>query len=315
MYYVDNRNLINFTPVANSFIDKYAGNIESTYIVAYIYILRCSVGGRLPAAGELAERFAITKESAEKIITYWDSQGMFDKPARPSYTPTDIAKLSTANSEISGLISTASAILGKALGQKEQSTILSLYDYYRLPIDVITILLGHCAETNHTNISYIERIASDWAEKGIETSEDAENYLKLYYGDFNKVLKCFGITGRLANSKERKYMEKWLAEFKLPLELVTEACENAVINTGKASWKYADTVLCDWHKNNITTLEQAKEFTERHKPKPKTVKKPQAVKPVRVSANKFNNFEEREYDESELNSLALELLKEQNNDA
>lgn len=313
MYYIDTEKLINFTPISNDFIDRYVGNVESTYIAVYLYIARQALKRRLPSIEELSDRFALNKEIIESIITYWDSQGMFDTPAKPSYTPSEIAAMERGDSKISGLISTASAILGKALGQKEQSTILSLYDYYRLPIEVITILLGHCAETNHTTISYIEKIALDWSEKDIKTVEQAEEYLNLYYGDFTKVLRAFGITGRLANSKEKKYMEKWLVEYKLPIDLVTEACEQAVINTGRVSWKYADTALTDWYKNDIRTIEQAKKYSEEHKVKPKKTS-PSAPtptqKPVRVT-NTFKNFEEREYDKDEIDSLVLELLKEQ----
>ncbi len=319
MYYIDTEKLFGFTPIPNDFIDKYAGNIESTYIVVYMYIARHAIKGRLPRAEKIADRFSLSPDTAAEIISFWDSKGLFDKPHKPSYSPSEIAGMQKYNSEISGLISTAGAILGKALGQKEQSTVLSLYDWYKLPVEVITILLGHCAETNHTSLSYIEKIALDWSEKGIKTSEEAEDYLKLYYGDFSKVLKAFGITGRMANSKEKKYMEKWLVQYKLPLELVVEACEQATINTGKVSWKYADTTLTDWHKDGITTVEQAKKHMQEHSVKKnKDVSKPTtAKKPVRVS-NRFSNFEEREYNRDELDSLALELLKdgeEHKNDA
>ncbi|MCC8014994.1 MAG: DnaD domain protein [Eubacterium sp.] len=310
MYYIDPEKLMSFTPVSNSFIDRYFGAIDPNYIAVYIYIARQSLRGKLPKVSELSERFTLSPETIEEIIAYWDSQGMFDKPQAPTYTPTEIAKIQSSNSEVSALVQTAGAILGKALGQKEQSTILSLYDYYNLPVEVITILLGHCAEAGKTSISYIEKIAKDWAEKGIKTSEEAEEYLKLYYGDFSKVLKAFGITGRLANAKEKKYIEKWLLENKQPLNLVIEACEQSVINTGKVSWKYADTTLKNWLDNNITTIEQAHKFTEENKPKRKqTQKSEKPAAPVKKT-NKFNNFEERDYNPADLENLALELLKE-----
>ncbi|MCD8239238.1 MAG: DnaD domain protein [Clostridiales bacterium] len=310
MYYIDPEKLMSFTPVSNSFIDRYFGAIDPNYIAVYIYIERQSLRGKLPKVSELSERFTLNSETVEEIIAYWDSQGMFDKPQAPTYTPTEIAKIEASNSEVSALVQTAGAILGKALGQKEQSTILSLYDYYNLPVEVITILLGHCAEAGKTSISYIEKIAKDWAEKGIKTSEEAEAYLKLYYGDFSKVLKAFGITGRLANAKEKKYIEKWLLENKQPLNLVIEACEQSVINTGKVSWKYADATLKNWLDNNITTIEQAHKFTEENKPKRKQATKSEKSSAPVKKTNKFNNFEERDYNPADLENLALELLKE-----
>ncbi len=317
MYYINPENLFNFTPVSNDFIDKYAGNTESTYIVVYIYIARQAIKGKLPSVEELSERFHQSKEVIQKIITYWDREGLFDKPVKPSYSPSEISKMTEADSDLAGLVSTASAVLGRALGQKEQSTILSLYDYYKLPADVITILLGHCAEVGNSSINYIEKIALDWSEKNIKTAEEAEDYLKLYYGDFTKIMRSFGINGRLATAKEKKYMEKWLLENKQPLELITEACETTVINTGKINWKYADTILKDWLNAGVKTVEQAKKYAEEHAVKPKKENKPKEaappLKPVRKT-NSFNNFNDREYDEDSINDLVLELLKEQDND-
>ncbi|MCD8090540.1 MAG: DnaD domain protein [Clostridiales bacterium] len=321
MYYINIENLINFTPVPNYFIDKYAGCIDSTYIVVYLYIARHAIKGKLPTEEELSEQFSLSKEVIHKIITYWDREGLFDKPEKPCYSPSVISKMMNSDSEISGLISTASAILGRALGQKEQSTILSLYDYYKLPVDVITILLGHCAEVGNSSINYIEKIAIDWSEKNIKTAEEAEDYLKLYYGDFTKIMRAFGINGRLATAKEKKYMEKWLVRDKQPMELVLEACEETVVNTGKISWKYADTILKDWLENNIKTVEQARKYTDEHAVKSKAEKagkKPKtaepAPKPVRKT-NSFNNFDGRDYSQNELLDLALELLEEHNDDA
>ncbi|MCD7778693.1 MAG: DnaD domain protein [Clostridiales bacterium] len=317
MYYIDLEKLVNFTPVPNDFIDRYAGKIESTYIVVYIYIARRALKGKLPTVAELSERFGLSGEVIQKIITYWDKEGLFDKPSKPSYSPSEIAKMERADNTISELISTASAILGRALGQKEQSTILSLYDYYRLPIEVITILLGHCAEVGNSSINYIEKIAVDWSEKNIQTMEEAENYLKLYYGDFSKVLKAYGITGRMATAREKKYIEKWLVTNKQPLELVTAACEEAVINTGKVSWKYADTILKDWLDNGIKTVEQAEKYSKEHidelKKKAKSKPETPAAKPVRKT-NSFNNFDERDYDKEAIDDLALELLEVEKND-
>ncbi|MCD8214716.1 MAG: DnaD domain protein [Clostridiales bacterium] len=318
MYYINTENLVNFTPVSNDFIDRYVGNIESAYIAVYIYIARRALKGKLPSVAELSDRFSLSHEVIEKIITYWDREGLFDKPVKPSYSPSEISKMQAADSEIAELISTASAILGKALGQKEQSTILSLYDYYRLPTEVITILLGHCAEAGNSSINYIEKIAQDWSEKNIKTMEEAEDYLRLYYGDFKKVLAAFGISGRLANAKEKKYIEKWLVANKQPLELVVEACEEAVINTGKVSWAYADKTLKGWLENNIKTVEQAKKLTEEHKAMLKK-RKPEktavsSAAPVRKT-NSFNNFNDREYDEKAINDLTLELLEGDKDDA
>lgn len=49
-------------------------------------------------------------------------------------------------------------------------------------------------------------------------------------------------------------MKKWLQEYKLPLDVVKLACERTVMQTGKASFAYADRILENWKKAGVSAV-------------------------------------------------------------
>lgn len=49
-------------------------------------------------------------------------------------------------------------------------------------------------------------------------------------------------------------MKKWLQEYKLPLDVVKLACERTVMQTGKASFAYADRILENWKKAGVSSV-------------------------------------------------------------
>ena len=53
---------------------------------------------------------------------------------------------------------------------------------------------------------------------------------------------------------EEAYMKKWLQEYKLPLDVVKLACERTVMQTGKASFAYADRILENWKKAGVSAV-------------------------------------------------------------
>ena len=58
-------------------------------------------------------------------------------------------------------------------------------------------------------------------------------------------------------------MKKWLKSYNFSLEIIKFACERAVLNTGKPSFPYADSILSSWSKNNIKTTDDIKNLEEK----------------------------------------------------
>lgn len=103
-------------------------------------------------------------------------------------------------------------------------------------------------------------------------------------------------------------MKKWLQEYKLPLDVVKIACERTVLQTGKASFAYADKILASWKDagvksvSDVETLDKAFAAKKaQNAPAEKTAQQPAAKK-----QNRFINYTQREWDFAELERLERE---------
>ncbi|MCL2853266.1 MAG: DnaD domain protein [Defluviitaleaceae bacterium] len=235
---------------------------------------------------------------------------------RPTYTPEEL-EIYSEREEIRALFESAQHHLGRLLNYNDMNQIFSFYDWLRLPTSVIDKLLAYCRENGHTNMAYIERVALDWAEQGIDTREKAQDYIQLFNKDFREILKAFGIFGRNPGASEQEYMRAWLKTLEIPRDMVVWACDQAVLNTGGVSFSYADKIIRRWHEEGITTLEAAKAQTEAHKSsaKPESpAKKPRRAKKDHVppkTSNRYLNFKQRDYDFDQIKAMELERLKQE----
>ena len=104
-------------------------------------------------------------------------------------------------------------------------------------------------------------------------------------------------------------MKKWLQEYKLPLDVVKLACERTVMQTGKASFAYADRILENWKKAGVSAVAdvQAQDAAFAAKKAQNTSTAQTAEKPQRAQKqNRFINYTQSEWDFAELERLERE---------
>jgi DnaD/phage-associated family protein len=118
-------------------------------------------------------------------------------------------------------------------------------------------------------MSYIEKAAYTWEREGILSLEDAERYIKkreAQHGETELVKKTLQIGGRELTATERKYIEGWIAQGYGAAE-VAIAYDRTVLNTGKLTWTYMNTIINSWYSQGLRT---AAEINERDKPADKS---------------------------------------------
>ena len=59
----------------------------------------------------------------------------------------------------------------------------------------------------------------------------------------------------MPSTKERKYIDKWLDEYAMPLPVILEACDATACQIGKPSFPYCDKIIEDWHKKGVMNLD------------------------------------------------------------
>lgn len=316
------------TYIDNIFIDQYMTKAASpVYSLVYIYALRCAQSGISVTNSQIADKLGIIESDVINAWKQWQSEGLVkltgtreepvvefldinERPAKeetekvkivsskPCYSPNSIKGLINDNRDVKELLGICESIIAKPLTPRETEMLVWMYDSLELPLDVITVLVTYC-KNNSKPIRYMEKTAVDWAERGIFTCDAATDYLSIF-SSYGKVLKFFGITGRGPSASEKKYIDKWILDCNMPLEVIEIACSKTLENTGKAAFSYANKIIENWHKAGISSIEAVEkadtEFADRSE-------KNRSSGPNRKNNNAFTNYEQKIYTEEEIEEI------------
>lgn len=331
------------TPVSNAFIEEYMTAADSAiFSVIYIYGLKCACMGDETDNGAIAEKLGVLESDVVKAWRYWEKCGIVRiaenmieflpinqnkteeaaaavenkkeqqiKPTgtMPVYTSEEMKKMLTEIPELGQLVKTAESAGGKPMGHSEVGTVIGFHTWLGLPFEVIAMLITYCTGKP---VSYMEKVAIDWADKGINTTEDAERYINVYHSNYREILKCFGQSGRNPVEWELDYMNNWLFKIKMPLLLIKEACNRAMMNVGwkpKSTFGYADAVLQAWNKNGVRSKGELDAYDKAHKEKSeaeraaKKTAKPQQQSTVQIKPTAFSNYEQRVYSDEDFSAM------------
>lgn len=218
-----------------------------------------------------------------------------------SLTPDRVKELKQTE-DIIQLLYIAEQYLGKTLTPTDTQKILFFYDGLKFSADLIEYLIEYCVSRSHKSMRYIETVALAWAQEGITTVQMAKEASSRYNKNYFAILKSMGITGRNPVDTEIALMDAWLKDYAFSIEIIQEACSRTVLQTGQPSFQYADKILCGWKKKNVHNIEDIQVLDLEHQ-KRKQAKAP--VKPSSSQPNRFNNFQQREYDFGEYEKRLL----------
>ena len=282
-----------------------------------VYLMTLATGG---TAAEVAKKLGASETDVLYAWGYWKGKGYLqekmekeekqERPVlisseRPDYSPAELAVYMQKSESMKKLFQSAQQKLGKMLSHNDMSLLFSFHDWLGLPVDVIELLLSYCAANGNTGMRYIEKVALGWAEEGITTEEKAVEYIEMRKTGFRAVMKAFG-QNRMPVAAEENYMKKWLQDHKLPLDVVQMACERTVMQTGKASFAYADKILESWKTAGVKNTADVAELDQAFAAKKNQTEQKPAQQTAPKKQNRFINYTQREWDFAELERLERE---------
>ena len=229
---------------------------------------------------EISQKLGIDGETVEEALIFWKNIGVLSdnkklsmpfvekeetKPVsiqkekiktteRHELSPAEIAERIANSAEIKFLFERAENIYSKILNHTEQRTIVWIHDYMGLSSDVIIMLLQHCKEMDKLSSGYIETVAKNWCEKGINDAKSAEeeiNRMGRMEIFFRKIKRIFGIETKLT-SKQKQIAELWCNQGYSD-ELLELASDKTIDRIGKLSFAYTDKILSDWKEKGYTS--------------------------------------------------------------
>ena len=329
------------TVVPNYFIDAYMVHANGEYVKVYLYLLRCMNDPTMTfSISDVADKFDHTEKDIIRALKYWEKMHLlrleFDAnkeltgicfldvasaptpqipavsmqleksdasiPPRENYSAAELRRLKE-ESEIQELLFVAEHYLGHTLNATEMNAILYWKESLNFSGDLIDYLIESCVAKNHKSVHYMEKVALSWAKAGITTVSAAKAEAGQHNELHTAIRKAFGIQGRDFVPYEKEYINTWQKDYGFSAEIISAACERTIRAIHQVSFEYADSILKNWKKQKVTSLQDVQALDALHQEK--AAKAPKRTETA-AKKNRFNDFPQRSYDTSQLEK---ELLK------
>ena len=217
---------------------------------------------------------------------------------RKEYSADEIEAFS-ATPDVTELLFVFESYLKKALSATDMNTILYWYDGLSFSADLIEYLAEYCISKGHTSLRYMDKVALSWHEAGITTVEQAKENAATHSKAYYTVMKALGINGRNLVEQEIAYVDRWYKEYAFDLDLIKEACRRTIAATHQPSFEYTDTILTNWHKNQVHNMTDVAKLDAAH------TKAPKPTGNTTVRRTGFSNFNQRNNDYDALEAMLL----------
>lgn len=319
------------TLIPNIFIEKFMNTASAAHLRFYLYLMYHSQDHNTFSFTDACDFLEDSEKDIKRSINYWEKQGVLsitrtgsyissitvtpltNEPLTCNVAPTDTpipntpAIPTTEELDLTHVIKTITEFSSRLLSSSEIEFLCELNERHHFSTELIIYLYEYCCQKKGiNNFSYIEKVAIAWAEKGFKTANEARNEVDTYNRENATVMKAFGLS-RLPGTLELQFINTWFHTYNLPADLIIEACNRTMLQLSKPDFKYTNGTLSRWFKNNIKTLEDVKEDDKRHHINKQLSNAP-INKPVN---NRFTNFEQRNYNASEMNNITKNLLNAQ----
>lgn len=307
------------TILPNEFIDRYMIKADGEYVKIYLLIQRL-IGDHIPVEiDKLADTLELTRKDIIRALKYWEKEGLLELPeAKEKESPvirrpvpektaknaSDMEK-SMKGTDLEQTMFMAETYLGRPLSISDLNSFFYISDSLHFSSDLLEYLIEYCITKGKKSVRYMESVAINWYQQGIDTVPKAKEHAALYTKNVFPVMKAFGIAGRNPGPSEIDYITKWNS-LGFDTDIIIEACNRTLLSTHQASFPYANRILEEWKKSGVKNTADIKSLDRRfHSEKPVSGQS-EGSRPDKTSSNSFHNFEQRSYDYDHLESRLLD---------
>lgn len=184
---------------------------------------------------------------------------------RPSYSETDVLKAMDSDNSFRGLYGEVQRLLGRSLNTEELKILLGFVRYLGMTPDVISVLVCYCKDRarqkgsmRNPSLRTIEKEAYAWAERGIDTVEEAAAFIQaqnVRNSRLHRLMAILQIRGRNLTAAEERYAQSWL-DMGMSEDVIVMAYERTCLNTGGLNWAYMNKIMQRWHQQGLHTAEE-----------------------------------------------------------
>ena len=186
---------------------------------------------------------------------------------RPAYSDEDVYKMMDYEPSFKGLYEEVQRLLGRSLNTEELKILLGFDRNLGFDYDVISVLVSYCkaraeqkGRKRRISLRVIEQEAYAWAERGIDTIEEAAAFIQMQnqrQSRIGRLMQMLQIYGRNLTAAEEKYANAWL-DMGMEDAVIAMAYERTCLNTGGLNWAYMNKILQRWHSQGLHTAEEVR---------------------------------------------------------
>lgn len=191
---------------------------------------------------------------------------------RPAYSDEDVYKMMDYDHSFKGLYEEVQRLLGRSLNTEELKILLGFVRYLGLDYDVISVLVNYCkaraeqkGRKRRISLRTIEQEAYAWAERGIDSIEEAAAFIQMQnqrQSRIGRLMQIMQIYGRNLTAAEERYANAWL-DMGMEDAVIGMAYERTCLNTGGLNWAYMNKILQRWHGQGLHTAEEVRTGDQR----------------------------------------------------
>lgn len=242
-----------------------------------------------------------------------DKTSVYDESQRPNYTAKIMNSFKATLPDYRSLLVEIENLYGSPLTQNDMKEVTYIYEQLGFPVELISYLYDYCINSRKKNprergfINYVDATAIEWDKAGIKTLEMARQEVESFSSSAMAVKKALGLSERLKPA-QIDIIKKWSKEYGFSDELIVEACNRSVLQAKGAnpSLKYIDSMLTDWHNQNVTSLSDIKKLDEDHQ-KNRDASKKSETGSRRQKSPDFD-YSQRSYTDEELKQQERQKL-------
>lgn len=275
------------------FVSNHLTNANGDYVKLYLYCMFISKHNGDISPLDLSKKLSLPLSAVEQGLKYWEENGVMTRKQKnyilndlkqqeigklytPKLTslPEDAVKNTSKNVQRTKIVNAINSMFFQGVMSPTWYTdIDTLFAKYKFEEDVVYSLFQYCFDRQALHRKYLFTVADAWAQSGIVTMEDVDNY----YNQFEKtnqmkksIGKKLGFVRNLSEYEEA-YVNKWVNDFNYPLDIIEIALKKTTSKTNP-SFDYIDKILTDWHERKLNSVSDINEFLKTQREKQKEFK-------------------------------------------
>ncbi len=255
-----------FLPVSIDFIKNYMPSAPGDYIKVYLFGLMQASGGAELSEQSICRSLNLTEMQIMEAFEYWQNKGVLilagSNPVQCSFL-LPASEPAAQNQKLypnQSYIAEIQSLLNRTLTTNEVKTFLDFVQVYGLKTDIVIRLVKHCSSEGvrgrNVSVAYLQKMAANWADEGIDTLEKAEDKINCYNaitsGALRVIRRLDTSSSRLPTADEQALYEKWTGEWGFTQDAVLLAMSDTTAAL-KPSMKYLDGILKSYRDKAIVS--------------------------------------------------------------